>query len=149
MVSDYRLSPVLIARLVGAALVLLAVLVFVATGVSVVLGLPALTLVAVVLVGLLGIAGSAYWLRRRVVVVHLDENGYRVRLVRGVGVASGPWTEVSEAVTSHLGTEPCVVLRLRDGRTTTIPMSALAADRDEFVRDLQAHLQHGHGLRPL
>jgi len=25
----------------------------------------------------------------------------------------------------------------------------LAADREEFVRDLQAHLQGGHGLRPL
>ena len=43
----------------------------------------------------------------------------------------------------------CVVLHLRDGRTTTIPVAALAADREEFVRDLQAHLQRGHGLRPL
>jgi hypothetical protein len=42
-----------------------------------------------------------------------------------------------------------VVLHLRDGRTTTIPVAALAADREEFVRDLQAHLQRGHGLRPL
>jgi hypothetical protein len=42
-----------------------------------------------------------------------------------------------------------VVLHLRDGRTTTIPVEALAADREEFVRDLQEHLQRGHGLRPL
>ena len=30
---------------------------------------------------------------------------------------------------------PCVVLRLRDGRTTTIPVGVLAVDRERFVRD--------------
>ena len=43
----------------------------------------------------------------------------------------------------------CVELRLRDGRTTTIPVGVLAVDREEFVRELQARLQRGHGLRPL
>ena len=36
---------------------------------------------------------------------------------------------------------PCVVLRLRDGRTTTIPVGVLAVDKDEFVRELQGRLQ--------
>jgi hypothetical protein len=42
-----------------------------------------------------------------------------------------------------------VVLRLRDGRTTTIPVQMLAVDREAFVRDVQDHLQRGHGLRKL
>ena len=42
-----------------------------------------------------------------------------------------------------------VEIRLRDGRTTTIPVQVLAADREEFVRDLQQHLQRGHGMRRL
>ena len=42
-----------------------------------------------------------------------------------------------------------MVLRLREDRSTTIPVTALEGDREEFVRDLQAHLQHGQGLRPL
>ena len=70
-------------------------------------------------------------------------------MVRGVGVAAARWTDVEEVVTTYAAGSPCVVLRLRDGRTSTIPVTALAGDRDEFVRDLQRHLQRGHGLRPL
>ena len=44
---------------------------------------------------------------------------------------------------------PCVALRLRDGRTTTIPVGVLGIDKDEFVRELQDRLQRGQGLRPL
>ena len=43
----------------------------------------------------------------------------------------------------------CVVLRLRDGRTTTIPVDVLVGSADAFVRDLQEHLNRGHGYRPL
>jgi len=42
-----------------------------------------------------------------------------------------------------------VELRLKDGRATVIPVGVLAVDREEFVRELQARLQRGHGLRPL
>ena len=59
------------------------------------------------------------------------------------------WKDVEDAVTATARGVPCVVLRLRDGRTTTIPVDALAADREAFVRDLRAHLQRGQGLRPL
>ena len=44
---------------------------------------------------------------------------------------------------------PVVVLRLRSGETTTIPVEMLAGDREEFVRDLVSHLQQGQGLRKL
>ena len=147
--SDYRLTPALGARFVGAQLVVLAVLLVVATLVVVALDLPVGALAAVVAAGLLVVAGATYVVIRRVPVVHLGPEGYRVRLVRDVGVDRAAWPEVAEAVTATPGGTPVVVLKLRDGRSTTIPVQVLAADREEFVRDLQAHLQRGHGLRPL
>jgi hypothetical protein len=41
-----------------------------------------------------------------------------------------------------------VVLRLREGGTTSIPVDAVAADRDELVRSIREHLKRGEGLRP-
>ena len=148
MSSDYRLSPAFGARLVGLLVVGLAVLVFVATGVVAVLDLHTLVLVPVALAGLAVIFALGALLRRTP-VVHLDDAGYRVRLIRGAGVREAGWKEVEDAVTATARDLPCVVLRLTDGRTTTIPVEALDADRDAFVRDLRSHLQRGQGLRPL
>lgn len=148
-VSDYRLNPTVGARFVGLALVVLAALLLAATVLVAVLGLPVAVLVAVAVAGLAGTAATAYAVLRLVPVVRLGADGYRVRLVRGTGVAQASWIEVDEAATSSPAGIPVVVLRLRDGRTTTIPVQLLAADREEFVRDLQRHLQHGQGLRPL
>jgi uncharacterized membrane protein len=148
LVSDYRLAPTYRARLVGGLLVGLAVLLFVATAL-VAVGLPADLVVVLAVLGVAGVLTAGYLLTRRVPVVRLGPAGYRIRLIRGVGVAAAGWTEVGEAVTALPGGQPVVVLKLRDGRTTTIPVAALAADREEFVRDLRAHLQRGQGLRPL
>jgi hypothetical protein len=124
--SDYRLSPALAARLVGLLLVvLLAVL------------------------GLVSVFGTGFALTRRAYVVRLGEEGYRVRMIRGAGVTEARWKDVEDAVTTSPRGIDCVVLRLKDRRTTTIPVSALAADREAFVRDLRDHLQKGQGLRPL
>lgn len=148
MSSDYRLSPAFGARLVGLLVVSLAVLVFLATAVVAVLNLHTVVLVPVALV-VVAVVFALGAVLRRTPVVHLDDTGYRVRLVRGAGVRRAGWREVEDAVTASPRDIPCVVLRLVDGRTTTIPVAALDADREEFVRDLQAHLQRGQGLRPL
>lgn len=148
MSSDYRLSPAFGARLVGLLVVCLAVLVFLATAVVAVLNLHTVVLVPVALV-VVAVIFALGAVLRRTPVVHLDDTGYRVRLVRGAGVRQAGWREVEDAVTASPRDIPCVVLRLVDGRTTTIPVAALDADREEFVRDLQAHLQRGQGLRPL
>ena len=147
--SDYRLSPALGARLMGSLLVGLAVLLFVVTALVALFDLTPDLLVVLAALGLVGIFGFGYVLTRRLYVVRLDESGYRVRLIRGAGVTSARWKDVADAATATPRGIACVVLHLRDGRTTTIPVAALAADREEFVRDLQAHLQRGHGLRPL
>ena len=147
--SDYRLAPALAARLMGMALVLVALLVFALTLVA---ALANLSLAFVVVTGgiLLAVAaGSAFWLVSRAVVFHAGEEGYRVRFVRGAGAQEARWVEVEDAVTTHVRDAPCLVLRLKDGRTTTIPVEALAMDREQFVREVQDHLQRGHGLPPL
>ena len=75
-------------------------------------------LVAVVLC--LVVLGGLAVLRRRD-VVRLDETGYRVRYVRGAGVRQAPWKDVEDVTAPTVEGQRCVVLRLRDGRTTTMP----------------------------
>jgi hypothetical protein len=145
----YRLAPAFVAQLLGLALVALALLLFVGTAVVALSGLPADLLIAVVLVCVAAATGFAWWLRSRAWVVRCTDDGYRVRLVRGAGVREARWSQVEDAVTTHRRDVACLELRLRDGRTTTIPVGVLAVDKDEFVRELQARLQRGHGLRPL
>lgn len=146
--SDYRLAPALGARLVGLLVIGLAVLIFLATGLVAVLDLHTLVLVPVALLVLAAVFGAGAVVRGAT-VVHFDDQGYRVRLIRGAGVKEGVWTEVVEAVATTRRGVRCVVLKLADGRSTTIPIDAVAAEREAFIRDLQGHLQHGHGIRRL
>lgn len=148
MSSDYRLAPALGARLVGLLIVAVALLVFGATLLVAVLELSVLVLLPVAVVGIAAVLGVGAWLRATP-VVRLDDEGYRVRLVRGAGVRQARWKDVAEAVASHPRGIPCLVLRLADGRSTTIPVQALAADRDEFAKDVREHLRRAEGLRPL
>jgi hypothetical protein len=145
----YRLAPAFVARLLGVALVALAVLLFVGTTVVAIAGVSLDVLVVVVLVGLLAAIGFGWWLRNRAWVLRCTDDGYRVRLVRGAGATEARWSEVEDAVTAYRRDVACLELRLRDGRTTTIPVGVLDVDKEQFVREVQERLQRGHGLRPL
>ena len=147
--SDFRLAPLVVARFVGLYLVLFAIVVFVATGLVAALDLPGDVLVGVLLLGLAGLVGLAWWLRSGTYVVRFVADGYRVKMVRGAGVTGARWVDVENASTFTLHNAACVGLRLRDGRTTTIPVETMAIDREQFVRELQQHLQGGQGLRAL
>lgn len=148
MSSGYRLAPLLAARLVGMLLVLLAVVVLLGTLLVALLdGSPALLLV-IGLVAVLSVVAMAVLLRR-VRVVELDEDGYRVRMVRGAGVRAARWSEVQDAVAASPGGVDCIVLRLSDGRTTTVPVAAVDATPSDLAEDLRSHLRRGEGLRPL
>jgi hypothetical protein len=147
--SDYRLSRPLAARLLG-GVVAVAGLVVVVLALAVMLApLP----VGVLSLGVAGAAAAvlaaAIVLSRRTTVVRLDETGYRVRMVRGAGATQARWTDVEDVVATTVAGERCVVVRLRDGRTTTIPVRVLAGDADAFARDLRDHLDRGHGYRRL
>jgi hypothetical protein len=92
-------------------------------------------------VGLALLLGGVWWATKLAYVVRLDRLGYEVRLVRGAGVMRARWADVADASTVAVRGVSCVVLALRDGRTTTIPVSLLSGDRDEFVASLRARLQ--------
>ena len=140
-VTDYRLAPPVMARFVGAYLVVLAVVLLVVTALVAALDLNADLLVLVLGVGLLGLIGLSWWLRSGLVVVRLTEAGYRVRGIRAAGATEARWSEVEDAVAAAPSGVDCVVLRLRDGRSTTIPVLLVAGDKDDFARDVRAHLQ--------
>lgn len=151
MTSSYRFAAPFIVRMTGVGLVAVGVLVLVLAGLVAALSLPEAVLSAGLLVAvvlcLVVLAGLAA-LRRRD-VVRLDETGYRVRYVRGAGVRQAPWKDVEDVTAPTVEGQRCVVLRLRDGRTTTLPVDVLAGSADAFVRDLQQHLNRGHGYRRL
>lgn len=147
MPSEYRLSQPVVVRMMGALLVVLGVVVLLMTlGVGL-LDLPTVVLsVGIVPVALLLLAGG-FALTRGVTLVRLDDAGYRVRFVRGAGVQQARWTDVEDVVATNVAGERCVVLRLRDGRTTTLPVRLLRTSPEAFVKDLQGHLNRGHGYR--
>jgi hypothetical protein len=147
--SEYRVAPPVAARLMGVLLIVISVLVFMTTGLVAFLDLHTALLLIPAVTGIGALIAAVVVLSSRGWVVRFTDEGYRVQWVRGVGVAAARWKDVEDAVTTTSAGSPVVVLRLRSGETTTIPVEMLAGDREEFVRDLQRHLQRGHGLRPL
>jgi hypothetical protein len=147
--SDYRLSAPFAVRMMGIVLAFAGLLVLVTAVLVALLEWPAAVLSVVLVGAVLGLLAAGLVLTRRATVVRLDETGYTVRLVRGAGVRTGRWKDVEDVVARTIEGARCVVLRRRDGRTTTIPVGILAAPADEFVRDLQQHLNRGHGYRPV
>jgi len=140
MSSDYRLAPHIAARLLGIGLVVLGLLVAVATAVIVLFAWTIWILAVVVVGGILVLLVGGSWLSRKAWVVRLTDDGYQVRFVRGVGVPRARWADVEELVTDTVAGSPCLILRLRAGEATTIPVEVLATDREQFVREVGAHL---------
>jgi hypothetical protein len=149
MLSEYGFAQHLVVRFMGAALVAAGVALLVLAVLVEVISLPAVVLVVGVVAAVLVLGVVGLLLTRRAAVVTLDDVGYRVRFVRGTGVARARWEDVEDVVATTVGNERCVVLRLRDGRTTVVPVRVLAATPDGFVNDLQEHLNAGHGYRRL
>jgi len=131
----------------GFFLVAVGITVFLLAALVALLSLPTPVLtVAVVLVAVVVLAVGIL-LTRGPFVVRLDDEGYEVRFIRGAGVRQARWRDVEDVVATTVAGERCVVLRLRDGRATTVPVRVLAGSSAEFVKDLQAHLDRGHGYR--
>ena len=144
-VRDYGLAPALRARLMGFALGGIGVLLVLATVLVGVLQLPQDILSALVILVVVGVFGLGYLLARRWYVVRLDAIGYQVRFVRGAGETRARWAEVEDLATNEVAGSPCVVLRLRDGRSTTIPVDLIEGDREEFVDELKRRLKGKFG----
>ena len=149
MATDYRFSTPILIRSMGALLALLGVLLF-AVGILVsVLDLPVAFLTVMVVLAVVVVVGGGFLVTRLTPLVHFDDTGYRVRWLRGAGVKQARWREVEDAVTATVSGHDCVVLRLRDGRTTTIPVKVLDASPTAFIEDLSGRLDKGHGYRRL
>ena len=147
MLSRYRFSAPFVIRLMGLGLAALGLLVVVLVALVTALALPRVVLAVVLSGALLAVLVIGFVALRRPAVVRFDEVGYRIRLVRGAGVRQAEWRQVEDVAATVVAGERCVVLRLRDGRTTTVPVGVLAGRPDDFVRDLQEHLDRGHGYR--
>jgi hypothetical protein len=145
--SEYRFAQPLVIRFMGGYLAVVGVFVFVVALLVAVLHLPTAVMTAGVVLVVVCVLAAGLLLTRIATVVRLDDAGYWVRLIRGAGVRRARWTDVEDVVTSTVAGERCVVLRLRDGRTTTVPVRVLAGRPEDFVKDLRQHLDKGHGYR--
>lgn len=144
---SYGLAPILRARLMGTFLAGIGALLVVMTVLVAVLQLSPDVLGFLVVLVIVGIFALGFALSRRWYVVRLDEVGYQVRFVRGAGQARGRWQDVEDLTTAIVGGTECVVLRLRSGESTTIPVNLIEGDREEFVDELQRRLDAGHGYK--
>lgn len=149
MASTYRISPAVTARTLGVVLMALAVLILVSTGVIALADLHTWWLLVPAVVALLVIGGAWMWVNRTNPAVTFTDEGYVVKGFRGSGERAARWKDVEDAVTTYRGNLPCVQVRLKNGSSTTIPVTLLAGDREAFVRDLQQHLHAGQGYRQL
>ena len=147
--SDYRIAPPVLVRMMGVGLAATGLLVLAAVLLAGAVGWPVATLVTVAVGAWLLLGALAVVLPRLAPVVRLTEVGYEVRWVRGAGVRQGRWKDVEDVMATTVGGSRCVVLRRKDGGTTTIPVDVVAGSADAFVRDLQQHLNRGHGYRPV
>lgn len=148
-VSTYALAPQLRARIMGAALIVIGLFLAVSALVVVLLELNLDLLVVLVVLILVVIFGLGHLLVRRWYVVRFDELGYRVRFVRGAGVTQARWVDVADAKAADVAGSRCIVLNLRDGRTTTIPVDAIEGGSARIGEDLRRRLNKGHGIRPV
>jgi len=146
---DYPFARSLRARLMGTIVAVVGLVVLVVTLVSVAADVPGGFVVGLVVLAVIGVATAGLVLGRRWYVVRVDDTGYRVRFVRGVGRAQARWTDVQDLTTTVVSGTECVVLRLRDGSTSTVPVNLLEGDREEFVDELRRRLDAGHGYRRL
>jgi hypothetical protein len=142
--TTYRLAPALGVRLVGRSLVTLALAVVVATVIGVLVGAGWAIAGTVAVVGVLLVAGWAWYLVRRAWAVRLTPRGYDVRLLGGIGVTTASWSQVDEVVAASPGGRPCLVLRLRDGRMTRLPMAAVAGEADTLAHDVRRRVRDAH-----
>lgn len=140
MFSEYRLAPSLAARLLGLIIVGFALVVLVATAIVMLFATSILVLTVAIVVTIAGLFTIGWYLTQKAWVIRLSADGYQVRFVRGAGAKQGRWADVEEVVTDTVAGAPCLVLRLRSGDATVIPVEVLAVDREQFVREVSAYL---------
>jgi hypothetical protein len=147
--AAFSLAPALRARLLGTGLLAIGTVVLIGMLLTWLADLPTAVASGLVVLALVGVVVLALLVGRRHWVLRLDEHGYRVRGLRSGQASSARWTDVLDLQATTVAGQRCVVLRLRDGRTTTLPVDAIEGGSTTLVQALTDHLDRGHGYRRL
>ena len=145
--TEFALAPALRFRLFGSGLLAIGTVVVLGALLTWLAGLSAVVVSGLGLLALVGVVVLAFLLGVRRWVVRLDENGYRVRLLRSAQAKPARWTDVLDVQATTVAGQRCAVLRLRDGRTTTLPADVIEGGPTKLVAAITAHLDRGHGYR--
>ncbi len=146
---DFALAPALRMRVLGTGLVALGAVVCLGAVAGWLLGLSAAVVSGLVVLAVIGTVVLGFLVGIRHWVLRLDAHGYRVRGLRSAQARSARWTDVLDLQATTVRGSRCVTLRLRDGRTTTLPVDVLEGDVATLTSELSAHLDRGHGYRRL
>lgn len=138
--TEYPLSAAVRTRLLGGLVVVVGGLVLLLALLSWLLSWPPVVLGIVVTLAALVVVVVGGLIARPRYLLRTDAGGYRVRFIRGSAVSSAQWTDVEDLATTYAGDTRVVVIRLRDGRTTRIPVDVLAVDPEHLVTDLRTLL---------
>ncbi len=146
---DFALAPSLRFRLLGTGLLAIGTVVLVGALATWLADLSAAVMSGLVLLALLGVVALGLLVGVRHWVLRLDEHGYRVRALRSAQARSARWTDVLDVQATTVAGHRCVVLRLRDGRTTTLPVDVIEGGPTRLAQAISDHLDRGHGYRRL
>jgi hypothetical protein len=99
---------------------------------------------------LVGMARAIVQIIRQPTVLRLDASGYRVSRQSGAnGTRRAAWTDVQRVRQEQRDGREYVVVQLRTGASTQIPVRAVATSREEWIADLDDRLNRAHGQRRL
>jgi hypothetical protein len=146
---DFALAPALRFRLLGTGMLAIGTVVVLGVVLTWLVGLPTAVVSGLVILALIGVVVLGLLFGVRHWVLRLDEHGYRIRGLRSAEAKSARWTDVLDVQATTVSGHWCVVLRLRDGRTTTLPAGVLEGGPTKLAQTLVAHLDRGHGYRRL
>ncbi len=144
---DFAFAAPLRFRLLGAGLLSIGTVVLLGALVTWLFDLSSRVMSGLVLLALVGVAVLGLLLGVRHWVLRLDQHGYRVRALRSAQARSARWTDVLDVQATTVAGHRCVVLRLRDGRTTTLPGDVIEGGPTRLAETITAHLDRGHGYR--
>ena len=146
---DFALAPALRARVLGTGLVAIGVVIALGVLLTWLADLPGAIVTGLVVLALVGVVSLGFLVGVRHWVLRLDATGYRVRVLRTAEARSARWTDVLDLQAGTVSGVHCLVLRLRDGRTTALPVDALEGGTAALTEALTQHLDRGHGYRRL
>jgi len=146
---DFAFAPALRFRLLGSGLLAIGTIVVLGALLTWLADLPSVVMSGLVLLALVGVVVLGLLLGVRRWVLRLDEHGYRVRALRSTQAKSARWTDVLDVQATTVAGTRCVVLRLRDGRTTILPADVIEGGPDRLAQTISDHLDRGHGYRRL